>query len=136
MGHGASVSISYSSNSNRKTICLDGDGSLLMHLGSMNIINNKIRTSKFKHILLNNFSHESVGGQTTNSNKINFSKLTKSIGYKKYFCIKNNNEVTSKLSSFLKSSGPSFLEVLIKPGTIEKLGRPKNFKNIKINFIK
>ena len=77
MGHSASVSISYSSNSNRKTICLDGDGSLLMHLGSMNIINNKIRTSKFKHILLNNFSHESVGGQTTNSNKINFSKLTK-----------------------------------------------------------
>ena len=71
MGHSASVSIAYSSNSKKKVICLDGDGSLLMHLGSLNTINNKINVNNFKHILLNNFSHESVGGQKTNSNKIN-----------------------------------------------------------------
>ena len=135
MGHSASVSIAYSSNSKKKVICLDGDGSLLMHLGSLNTINNKINVNNFKHILLNNFSHESVGGQKTNSNKINFSKLTKSIGYKKYFCIKNSKELLPKLKSFLNLKKQSFLEVIINPGSLEELGRPKNFKKIKELFI-
>ena len=135
MGHSSSVSIAYSANSQKKTICLDGDGSLLMHLGSLNTLNNEIDLEKFKHILLNNFSHESVGGQKTNSNKIDFSKLTKSIGYKKYYCIKTSEEVLPKLKSFLKTKGPSFLEVIINPGSLKKLGRPKNFKKIKDIFI-
>ena len=35
------------------------------------------------------------------------------------------------ISNFLKSKGPSLLEVKIKLGTIQNLGRPK-----KLNFIK
>ena len=35
------------------------------------------------------------------------------------------------ISNFFKSKGPSLLEVKIKPGTIQNLGRPK-----KLNFIK
>ena len=120
----------------KEIICLDGDGSLLMHLGSINTINNKINTNNFKHVLLNNFSHESVGGQTTYSKKIDFSKLVKSLGYKKYFCIKNNKQTENILPLFLKNKGPSFLEVIIDTGSIEKLGRPNNFKKIKSDFIK
>ena len=35
MGHSSSVSLGYSLASNEQTICLDGDGSMLMHLGSL-----------------------------------------------------------------------------------------------------
>ena len=42
----------------------------------------------FKHVLFNNNAHESVGGQTTNARRINFEKLSKSMGYKKYILIK------------------------------------------------
>ena len=45
-----------------------------MHLGSLVSIG-KIGGKNFKHILFNNNSHESVGGQTTNIEKLNIKKL-------------------------------------------------------------
>ena len=39
----------------------------------------------YKNILLNNFSHEAVGGQKTTSENLNFKQLTKGYGYKNYF---------------------------------------------------
>ena len=35
MGHTSSVALGYSLSSKNKTICIDGDSSLLMHLGSI-----------------------------------------------------------------------------------------------------
>ena len=45
-----------------KTICIDGDGSFLMHLGSIKTIGSFGKNS-LKYVLLNNNSHDSVGGQ-------------------------------------------------------------------------
>ena len=39
MGHTLSIALSYSLNKNEPTICLDGDGSFLMHLGSFVLLN-------------------------------------------------------------------------------------------------
>ena len=47
-----------------QTICLDGDGSFLMHMGSA-VISSKFGAKNFKYILLNNSCHESVGKQPT-----------------------------------------------------------------------
>ena len=38
MGHSTSVASGYALNSNKEVFCLDGDGSVLMHLGSMRTI--------------------------------------------------------------------------------------------------
>ena len=105
-----------------------------MHLGSIRtagFLGNK----NFKHVLLNNNSHESVGGQSTNAKGINFKNLFKSVGYKKYFSISNINTISKKIiKKFLISSGPSILEVIIDNGTIKKLERPKNLIKIKNKF--
>ena len=37
MGHSASVALGYALHSNKSTYCLDGDGSVLMHLGSLEL---------------------------------------------------------------------------------------------------
>ena len=71
--------------------------------------------------MFNNNAHESVGGQTTNAKKVNFEKLTKSLGYKKYFLISKRSDVLKKISSFLKAKGPVFLEILIEQGSIKNL---------------
>ena len=120
--------------SKKQIICLDGDGSLLMHLGSMFTAghNDKIR---LKHILLNNNSHESVGGQVTNANKINFKNLSKSLGYKYFYKIKKDSEIKPILSSFLKKKDCSFLEVKINTNLDLKLPRPKNLIKIKNTFL-
>ena len=135
MGHAASVSLTRSMfKKNKNTICLDGDGSLIMHMGSLSTIG-FYGKNNFKHILLNNFSHESVGGQNTNSQIINFKNLSLSLGYKNYFRIHSKKNIKKKINNFLKSKGPSFLEVKINNGIIENLNRPKNLKEIKSKFI-
>ena len=87
-------------------------------------------------ILLNNASHESVGGQRTFTENLPFTKIAKLLGYKYVDIIKDNIKMKKQLKNFIKSKGPSFLEIKIKEGAIKNLGRPKNFINIKNNFKK
>ncbi len=135
MGHSLSVCLGINLQSKKPIICLDGDGSALMHLGSMFScgFDKKIN---LKHILLNNNSHESVGGQVTGARKINFQKLTKSLGYKNYFRISKKKDIKNVLKKLLKSKESSFLEVLINSKVSKNLPRPKNLLDIKNNFIK
>ncbi len=135
MGHSAMVTLGYSLMKNNQTICLDGDGSMLMHLGSLRTIG-VLGKKNFKHILLNNNSHESVGGQQTYAEGINFKNLIKSMGYKRYFKLNKEKNMNSILSKFLRLEGPSFLEVKIKNGSLNNLRRPKNLQMIKKNFFK
>ena len=106
-----------------------------MHLGSLASIS-KFANKNFKHILFNNYSHESVGGQPTNIDKIEIKKLVLSCGYKNYYKIFRKSEVKKTLINFLNSKGPSFLEIQVKNGSINNLKRPKNLLNIKKNFMK
>jgi len=133
MGHSIMVALGYSLNTKNTTICLDGDGSFLMHMGS-SVIAASYSNKNFKYILLNNGCHESVGGQKTSINNINLKLFSKSLGYKSYFEIKNNNKIEDKLKNFLKTQGPSFLNVEIRPGVLNNLLRIKNLTDIKRKF--
>ena len=135
MGHSGMVSLGVSLNKKNQVICIDGDGSLLMHFGSLKA-QGMFGKSNFKHILLNNASHESVGGQRTFTENLPFTKIAKLLGYKYVDIIKDNIKMKKQLKNFIKSKGPSFLEIKIKEGAIKNLGRPKNFINIKNNFKK
>ena len=134
MGHSISVALGYANNSKKQIFCLDGDGSILMHLGAIRTAG-YIKNTNFKHIILNNNSHESVGGQLTNAAGIDFKKLSKSVGYKNFFKIKNKQNLREILKKFIKSKGPSLLEVKINNGTLKNLSRPKNLIKIKENFM-
>ncbi len=135
MGHTSSVALGYSLNSKNNTICIDGDGSMLMHLGSIKTVAT-FGNKNFKYILLNNSTHDSVGGQNTFANEINFQQLSKSLGFKKYFSIKNKLNLKKKIRSFLNQKNLSFLEVKITNSKIKKLPRPKNLIEIKKKFMK
>ena len=135
MGHASMVSLGISIKTNKEVICLDGDGSFLMHLGSTVNIGQKKRKN-FKHILFNNFSHESVGGQTTNIDKVDIKKLVDAVRYNKYFILNKKKEIKNVLKSFLKQKGPSLLEVKIQQGSIDNLKRPQNLLSIKKEFTK
>jgi phosphonopyruvate decarboxylase len=92
--------------------------------------------SNFKHILLNNGSHESVGNQKIDTLKVNFKNISKSFGYKNYYLAKDNLSLNNNLRYFLKSKGPSFFEILIQAKSMKNLSRPKNLLKIKNFFIK
>ena len=134
MGHTSSVALGYSLSSHNKTICVDGDGSLLMHLGSIKTAGTFAKKN-FKYILLNNNAHDSVGGQNTFANKVSFEKLSKSLGFKKFYLIKNKKDIKISLKKFLLTKDLSFLEVKITGSKTKKLPRPKNLITIRDKFM-
>ena len=135
MGHTLSVGLGAALNSKKQNIILDGDGSLLMHMGSF--INLQLHKKKnLKYILLNNNSHESVGGQINNIRKINLRFFAKTFGFRNYFEIKKKSELNKKIFNFLKSKESTFLNVYINEGTLKNLKRPQNLIDIKNNFKK
>ena len=124
MGHTSSVALGFSLSSKYKTFCIDGDGSFLMHLGSIKTAGN-LAKNNFKYILLNNNAHDSVGGQSTYANNINFEKLSK-----------KDQNLKKIIKSFIKVKNPCFMEVKVTNSKIKKLPRPDDLIKIKNDFMK
>ena len=68
--------------------------------------------------------HESVGGQKTAAKSIDMQKLSTSNNYSNSLKVKNLKELNYQLKQLLVEKGPSFLEIITKPGSRENLGRP------------
>ena len=96
---------------------------MLMHLGSLPIIG-QIKPKNLIHILLNNAAHESVGGQPTVADQINFLELSKSSNYSSYYKASNIEEINSSWQEIKDKEGPIFFEIFIKKGSRKNLGRP------------
>ena len=135
MGHAASVALGYSLASKKKIVCIDGDGSLLMHLGSIKTAGS-FAGKNFKYIVLNNNSHDSVGGQNTYANDIDFEKLSKSLGFKNFYSIENEKNLKMTIQKFLKGNTLNFLEVKVSNSKIKNLPRPTDLIKIKKLFMK
>lgn len=141
MGHASQIALGISLNSKKKIICLDGDGAFLMHMGGVSTIGD-LKIKNYLHIVLNNFSHDSVGGQPTSAKTTSLSNIAKACGYKNIIGpLKSKTQIIKKLNYILKKkTGPSFVEILVKKGFRKNLGRPKEkpienknnfFKNLK-----
>lgn len=124
MGHTSSIALGAAlGNPAKKVICLDGDGSLLMHMGGITNIG-KLAPKNLVHIVLNNGAHESVGGQRTVAGDLDLEKIFLSSGYKSYHSASSLNEISDSLKNI--TEGPAVLEIKIKTGARSDLGRPKS----------
>ena len=106
-----------------------------MHLGSIKTAGS-FADKNFKYILLNNNSHDSVGGQNTYANDIDFKNLSKSLGFKRFYSITNDKNLKKNIKIFLKDDSLSFLEVKVSNNKIKKLPRPTDLIKIKKLFMK
>jgi len=106
-----------------------------MHLGSIKTAGTFVNKN-FKYILLNNNSHDSVGGQNTYANDINLEKLSKSLGFKKFYSLKNDKNLKKNIQSFLSEESLSFLEVKVSNSKIKNLPRPTDLIKVKNLFMK
>ena len=136
MGHTSSLALGIAiAEKSRRIICIDGDGSMLMHLGSLATIGS-LAKNNFFHILLNNYCHESVGGQPTSAKHINFGQMSKALGYKVYKKVLTLQGLKKAWKKIDFLSGPILLEIEIKNGSRSNLGRPKQTpKENKIKFM-
>jgi phosphonopyruvate decarboxylase len=126
MGHAASIAMGLSSAlRDRRVICLDGDGSIIMHMGSMAIIG-KRALGNLVHIVLNNGAHESVGGQPTVGFEVDFVGIAKSCGYRWATSVEDKDGILRAMTQALDAHGPSFIEVRVNRRVRGNLGRPKD----------
>jgi phosphonopyruvate decarboxylase len=137
MGHCSAIALGIAlAKPHRQVVCIDGDGAMLMHLGSLTSIA-VLKPKNFRHILMNNEVHESVGGQKTAAKELDMTAIVNSLGSSKIFNAKTPADLEQKFIDFVSCPGPSFLEVKIQSGSRENLGRPtiKPVDN-KENFMK
>ncbi len=124
MGHSSQIALGIALNKKNKTvICIDGDGAVLMHMGSMAIIGD-LAPKNYIHFVINNGAHESVGGQPTVAFGIDIPKIALANGYKSALSISTMAELTDFLSNMETYDCPLLVEVKVKTGSRDDLGRP------------
>lgn len=124
MGHAGHIALGLKLGSNEKVILLDGDGALLMHMGSLPTMARLIKDN-FIHVMINNGSHQSVGGQPTEGFFADCCGIAKASGYKETICINDDNELRHWLRNGLLSSKAGFVEIRTNKMSRSDLGRPE-----------
>jgi len=126
MGHAASIALGLArSQPERRVICLDGDGSVLMHMGSLAIVGQS-QQDNLIHVVLNNGAHDSVGGQPTCAFAIDMADIARACGYQKVLVAAEPQEIDQAFAALLAQKGPSFLEIRVNKGARSDLGRPRS----------
>jgi phosphonopyruvate decarboxylase len=124
MGHCSQIALAIAlSKPSRNIYCLDGDGSLIMHMGALPIISSQ-NPENFRHIVINNGAHDSVGGQPTVGFEIDITTIAKASGYKYAFRAETGEEICEKINLLKERRGPSLLEIRVNKGARQNLGRP------------
>lgn len=125
MGYASMIAFGIAQKQKKKKVyCLDGDGALLMHMGTLAFLG-KENPVNMVHICLNNDAHESVGGISTGATGANYSKIAKCCGYKKTYSVETAEELQYVLEKLKKEKGLIFVEVKVAMDSREDLGRPK-----------
>jgi len=137
MGHCSSIALGAYLGSARKgsrrITCIDGDGAFLMHTGAAATIG-VLKPRKFRHIVINNGVHDSVGGQPTIALNIDLCGIARAASYKSVARVETKKELIEALAI---KEYPLFLEVRVHPGARADLGRPETTpEENKNDFIK
>ncbi|MBB6669651.1 phosphonopyruvate decarboxylase [Cohnella nanjingensis] len=104
-------------------VVIDGDGSLLMRMGSL-ATNGYYHPPNMVHILLDNNAHESTGGQSTVSHHIDFIEIAASCGYAKSLYTHSLEELEASLKEWKQSKGLTFIYLKIDKQSKDQLTRP------------
>ena len=140
MGHASQIALGIAlAQPARKVWCFDGDGSAIMHMGSMAIVASK-NPENYIHAVFNNGAHDSVGGQPTVGLHNDLPAIAKAVGYKNKFSVDDDDSLKAALASIAKSEGPTLIEIKVRRGNRKDLGRPTTTpiqnKEALMNFLK
>ena len=124
MGHTSSIALGVAINKPDKKIwCIDGDGSVLMHMGSMAVMSS-VKPDNLVHVVINNGAHETVGGMPTVAGDMDLVAIAKACGYPNAVCVDNFDDLDRELQKAKNNNQLSFIEVKCSIGARDDLGRP------------
>ena len=124
MGHSSSIALGVALNKPDKKIwCIDGDGALLMHMGSMAVIGANA-PKNLVHIVINNGAHETVGGMPTVASTLDVVAAAKACGYPNAVSVDSFECLDKELAAAKSRDELSLIEVKCSIGARADLGRP------------
>ncbi len=137
MGHSSSIALAIARQKpDRKIWIIDGDGALLMHMGSMALLGANA-PKNIVHVVINNGAHETVGGMPTVAEKIDLCKIADGCGYPNFVSVDSFEALDEALRAAKGRNELSFIEVKCSIGARDDLGRPTTTaKENKENFMK
>jgi len=113
MGLASSIGLGLALKNPRKRIYVfDGDGNILMNLGSLTTIG-VMRPKNLIHVIFDNKAHESTGGQPTSSKNIKLDAIAKASNYK-VFRTRSKHDLNVLLKKIKKIVGPILILIIIE----------------------
>jgi len=106
----------------KKVFVFDGDGNILMNLGSLTTIGS-LKPKNLVHVVFDNSIHESTGSQPTNTNFVSIEKIAKACNYNHTFTVRTENNFEKILRKIKKLKGPIIIVVKIQQSNTERSGR-------------
>jgi len=104
---------------NKRVIVLDGDGSLLMNLGSLVTIAN-MAPPNLIHFVFENSVYRITGGQPIpNAGKFSFKGLAREAGYANVHEFEDLASLENNIETILNQTGPTFVCIKV-PSAIER----------------
>lgn len=125
MGHASMIALGIAKNKpDKKIVCIDGDGAVLMHMGALPFIAAQAQEN-FYHVVINNQAHESVGAMPTGCQEADFAQLARAAGYREARRLETMDEVSQIGQWIGENRGPLFWEIPVTLDSRADLGRPK-----------
>ena len=117
MGHASSIALGIAlAKKNQLVVCLDGDASAIMHMGSL-AVTGSCSPSNFLHVVLNNGAHESVGGQNSVGFKVDFTAIAENTGYKTIgLPVDTEQNLKNAINTLLPAEKAAFIDLRIRKG--------------------
>ena len=104
MGLASSIGLGFAMSREERVFVIDGDGSILMNLGTLSTIANN-KTDNLCLVIVDNGSYGSTGGQKTyTSGKTNLEMIARGAGNAEVVRAKNKEDLSAALSKCMKKS--------------------------------
>ncbi|QBS45661.1 phosphonopyruvate decarboxylase [Nocardia sp. CS682] len=123
MGSASAVGLGVARHTRRPVVVIDGDGAALMRLGTLATVGAHAGPNLI-HVLLDNGVHDSTGGQQSLAAQVDFPALARACGYARVYDCADLAEFTDAIKVAQVEPGPTFVYLMIRPGSIAALGRP------------
>ena len=114
MGLASSISLGIAlAVPHRKVVVLDGDGNLLMNMGSLATVV-RMYPENLIHIVLDNECYASTGGQPSASTVVGLERVAASCGFKLCRKIEDEEHLEATIRELLAADGPAFVLVKVE----------------------
>jgi phosphonopyruvate decarboxylase len=123
MGSASAVGLGVALHTARPVVVVDGDGAVLMRMGSLAAVAVH-GPPNLVHVVLDNGVHDSTGGQRTLSGAVDLPVVAAACGYARVDSCSRLTDFAAALAGALRASGPSLVHLRIQPGSPPGLGRP------------